>query len=251
MQDHFSAVAHAYNEIRTTDQAPVRFIHERLSNLDSISGMDLGTGTGRYAALLLQDIPGLHLTCVDRNEPMLREAAHLLAPMGPHRFNLLCADVDALPLQPRLFDCAMTFNAIHHFDLAAFLSGIRGILRSGGLLFVYTRLPEQNRRSIWGRFFPGFVAKETRLYDLDQVEDALRAGGLALDSTEVFRYERETSLDRLLAQASAGHYSTFSLYGMKEFEDALAAFRANLDAAFSNTHDIRWTDENIMIMARA
>lgn len=252
MQEHFSSVAHAYNEIRTTDHAPVRFIHERLHGPGPVSGMDLGTGAGRYAVLLLREIPGLSLTCVDQNEPMLQEAARVLNPIGPHRFAVLCANVDALPIRPQSFDCISTFNAIHHFDLPAFFAGAREALRPGGLLFVYTRLPEQNRQTIWGRFFPGFAAKETRLYELHTIEDALgNSGGLTLESTRLFRYERETSLDRLVAQALGGHYSTFSLYGPKQFEEAVATFCANLRAAFSNTDDVRWTDENIMLTARA
>jgi SAM-dependent methyltransferase len=252
MQEHFSSVAQAYNEIRTTDIEPVRFVRERLGRRGPANGLDIGTGAGRYAFLLLREMVGLRLTCVDRNEAMLAQAARLLTPMGCDRFALVCADVGTLPVEADSFDCAMTFNAVHHFDLASFLVSARRALRTRGWLFVYTRLPAQNERSIWGRFFPEFAAKEDRLYGLDELTGAVQdCGGFALDSTHVFHYERATSLDRLLTQATSGDYSTFSLYREAEFERALSEFQANLEAAVPDTDDIRLIDENIMLTARA
>ena len=43
-----------------------------------------------------------------------------------------------------------------------------------GRLFVYTRLPEHNARSIWGRYFPGFAQRETRLLTLGELHGAIK-----------------------------------------------------------------------------
>jgi hypothetical protein len=59
----------------------------------------------------------------------------------------------------------------------------------GGRLFVYTRTPEQNARTIWGRWFPGFTEREQRLYSEATLTD-----------------------ERLRAQVEGRHHSTFSLY---------------------------------------
>ena len=45
-------------------------------------------------------------------------------------------------------------------DLGRFLAAGARVLKPGGLLFIYTRTPQQNARTIWGRYFPGFTEHE-------------------------------------------------------------------------------------------
>ena len=105
------------------------------------------------------------------------------------------------------------FNAVHHFDLARFSGEASRVLTPSGQLVVYTRTPEQNRRTIWGRHFPEFATRETRLYEVNDVR-------AALDATGAFRSVRAqtvawlvtTSLVRLVEQVTHYHYSTFRLY---------------------------------------
>jgi SAM-dependent methyltransferase len=251
MQEHFSKVAPAYNEIRTTDSEPIGYIRDRLGGTDRLTGLDVGTGAGRYALLFLREIPGLRLTCIDRNPRMLVEAAQVLAPLGPQRFDLVCSDSGSLPVTAATSDCVLTFNAVHHFDLAAFFRSARRALKKDGWLFVYTRLREQNEQTVWGRHFPEFAAREDRLYSIGELQGALDGGGFAVDAVESFRFERQETRERLIAQATSGHYSTFSLYSDAAFGRALAEFQANLESGFEDQDDIRWTDENIMFVARA
>ena len=42
------------------------------------------------------------------------------------------------------------FNAVHHVDLARLAGEVARVLTPAGQLVVYTRTPEQNRRTIWG-----------------------------------------------------------------------------------------------------
>ena len=250
--EHFSQVSDVYNGIRTTDLEPIDYIRKRLGTRTRIVGAEVGAGGGRYSHLLLREIPGLQLTCSDLNEEMLRQAGQFLRSRGARNYELVNANSTSLPLAADCLDCLVTFNAVHHFDLSSFLEETGRVLKNGGRLFIYTRLPSQNANNIWGRYFPDFTRMETRLYSLDQLADSLRrAPSLELDSMQVFRYPRSSSLQRLLEQARNGHYSTFSLYGKEHFERAILQFEGNLREAFRNEKDIRWVDENTMLVAHS
>ena len=72
MHEHFSKLSASYNELRTTDVEPVLYVRERLQDQGEIRAADIGCGAGRYDLLLLQHLPGLHLTCMDTQLSNLR-----------------------------------------------------------------------------------------------------------------------------------------------------------------------------------
>ena len=103
-------------------------------------------------------------------------------------------------------------------------------------MVIYTRLLCQNETSIWGKYFPDFNTVERRLYSLDTIEAAIRSiPGLALDTIKLFRFDRVSSLERLVEKARAGHYSTFSLYKKERLEECISEFRENIMRNFSDT----------------
>ena len=116
---------------------------------------------------------------------------------------------------------------------------------------MYTRLKSQNMRNIWGRFFPGFVEKENRLYNLVQIgewSDKLEA--LRLEAIHFFKFNRALPLKQILSQAEKKHYSTFSLYTEVEFDKALKRFKENIKRNFEDIKRVQWSDENVMILFR-
>lgn len=251
MDVHFSRVAGLYSDIRNTDHTPIHFIRDALDGADRIMGADIGCGSGRYSALLLECLEGLNLTCVDANRTMLDELTHNFGDCGIRDFKTVHARIEDLDLEDESLDCVISFNAVHHFDFPLFTTTMRDCLKSGGHGFIYTRTPEQNRQTIWGRYFPGFQEKETRLYRLDQMKTWFEeAGGLELVAVERFRYPRHCGLDDLLWQARNHHYSTFSLFSEDQFERGLTAFEVNLRRHFSSPAAITWFDENLMLHLR-
>jgi hypothetical protein len=137
---------------------------------------------------------------------------------------------------------------VHHFDFPEFLRKSRDGLAAGGHLFVYTRLPGQNARSIWGRYFPGFTEKETRLPELGDIHRWIEdTPGLRFVSATCLRYPRRSSLERLVEQARNRHYSTFSLFDPDAFEKALAVFREKVRGRYADT--VEWHDENVLVHA--
>ncbi len=251
MQNHFAGLAPSYREFRTTDTRPIRLIADRLRGREAVKGADIGCGEGRYDLLLFQHLPRLHLTCIDANREMLDEAAACLDASRISAYEIVQSSIAELELPAQAFDCVFTFNAIHHFDFATFLAKAGTAVKADGHVFIYTRLPEQNARTIWGRFFPGFVERETRLYELADMRRWIgETDHLVLESVETCRYPRRAGLERLLDQARSKHYSTLSLYARAEFETALAAFEHNLRRDFDDLDQIEWYDENVLLHLR-
>ncbi|HYT26816.1 MAG TPA: methyltransferase domain-containing protein [Actinomycetota bacterium] len=244
LADHFEQVASVYESLRTTDEAPVREIRQLLPDRPVV-GVDVGCGTGRYSKLLRALLPeGSLLVGSDVSPAMLAElragnqGRALVAPVR--------STAEELPLRTGSLDLVTSFNSVHHFDLGRFLAGTVRVLRPDGLLFVYSRTPEQNARTIWGRYFPGFAEREQRLHG----ERALRAAvrqtrGLVVVGTRTFRHARTSTRERLRAQAEGRHYSTFSLYAPDELPAAIEEFLARLPGG-----EVSWVDEHLLLVAR-
>ena len=166
-------------------------------------------------------------------------------------FEAVKSIAENLPLATEHLDCVLTFNAIHHIQALGFLSEASRVLKRNGYLFIYTRLRSQNRRNIWGRHFPLFSEKETRLYESRDLEQMVEATAkLRIEDVRFFRYERASTLNRLLELVSHRHYSTFSQYTDSELRACVVQFEKNVRRTFDNPDNVRWTDENAMLTIR-
>jgi len=244
--DHFERVAAVYESLRTTDEAPVRRIRELLPDRPVV-GLDIGCGTGRYSRPLGRLLPaGSRLVASDVSAAMLAEfttgdngRAHELLPLR--------STAEELPLRTCSLDMVTAFNCVHHFDLGRFLTAVARVLRPDGQLFIYTRTPLQNARTIWGRYFPGFTEHEQRLHSEAALRDAVgQTDGLTMVATQTFTHPRSSTVERLRAQAEGGHYSTFSLYTPAERRASIAAFMARLPRP-----EVAWVDEHLLLVASA
>ena len=249
---HFSRIAHKYKVLRITDLEPILFIKKELQKLPKIKAADVGCGDGGCDAKLFQYIGDkLYLHCIDANLKMLKQLEGYLAQHGIKNFQIREAPAKNLPIEDNSLDCIFTFNAIHHFKLLRFLKEASRVLKNNGYLFIYTRLRSQNSRNIWGKYFPLFNQKETRLYELNELKEILRKiSKLKIQSVEYFKYKRVSSLDWLVEQAQNRHYSTFNLYTKEEFAQSLEKFEQNLQLHFRDLKNIEWFDENILLVIR-
>jgi len=252
MHVHFSRLASVYNGLRTTDAAPVRIIAKTLAGQRVERCVDVGCGSGRYSLLLMSAFPGLHVTCCDINRAMLDEAGRYLSVHGQTRFDLRLADAESLRLSDARFDFIASFNAIHHFDPVAFLARAAGLLGRHGKIFLYTRLHEQNAETIWGRYFPGFLDRERRLYRTRQIRGWLhKLDRLELREIRLVQHRRSASLARLVELARCQHYSTFEYYTEEELSVALEVFRRRIRRRFAETARVEWREGNAMIILQA
>ncbi len=242
VDDHFERVAAVYESLRTTDEAPVRWIGRLLPDRP-VAGLDIGCGTGRYSRLLRALLPdGSLLIGSDVSAAML---AQLQAGNHDHRVVVpLVSAAEELPLRTGSLDLVTAFNCVHHFDLARFLTAVARVLQPDGQLFIYTRTPQQNARTIWGRYFPGFTEHEQRLHSEAAFRDAIRrTAGLTMVAAHTFKHRRSSTAERLRAQAEGHHYSTFSLYSPDELRASITAFLSWLPGP-----EVCWTDEHLLVV---
>jgi SAM-dependent methyltransferase len=241
--DHFDRVAAAYESLRTTDEAPVRRIRQLLPDRP-VTGLDVGCGTGRYSRLLRGLLPdGSRLAGSDVSAAML---AQFKAGSGGHALGVLplVSAAEQLPFRTASLDLVTAFNCVHHFALGRFLTAVARVLQPDGRLFIYTRTPQQNARTIWGRYFPGFTEHEQRLHSKAAFQDAVqRTDALTMVAAQTFSHPRSSTAERLRAQAEGRHYSTFSLYPPEELRACIAAFLARLPGP-----EVSWVDEHLLIV---
>jgi ubiquinone/menaquinone biosynthesis C-methylase UbiE len=244
VSDHFEQVAAVYDSLRTTDEAPVRRICQYLPD-SPVTGLDIGCGTGRYTRPLRGQLPdGSLLIASDVSAPMLAQLTPGSHGHAPGLAPLLSA-AEELPLQTASLDLVTAFNCIHHFDLDRFLTSVARVLKPGGQLFIYTRTPQQNARTIWGRFFPGFAEHEQRLHNESAFRRAFeRNSGLTMAAMQTFSHLRSSTAERLRIQAEGHHYSTFSLYAPEELRASITTFLARLPGP-----EVSWADEHLLVVA--
>jgi len=248
MYNHFSKIASLYKDVRTTDIDPILFITKKLKDRTKIEAADIGCGAGRYDLFLFKYLNNLSLLCIDNNESMLEQTSNHLKNNGITSFRIMKADMNNLSLKDCSMDCIFTFNAIHHFDFIKFLENVGRAIRETGFIFIYTRLRSQNAKNIWGRYFPLFLEKEDRLYELDEMEKIINStNSLTIESIKKFKYKRSSTLEQLIDKVKARHYSTFSLYKEEELEYCLKRFQKNIINNFDDLAQVEWFDENILL----
>ena len=221
LSDHFANVSARYRTLRELDLGAVRLISEVVARVADpgrpVRLLDVATGSGRYpdavshclTSVLAMEVVPIGL---DLSPAMLMQARIHDGHAGPRARHLVGA-VETLPFRAASCDVMTCFNAVHHVDLARFAGEASRVLTPSGQLIVYTRTPEQNRRTIWGRHFPEFAARETRLHEVNDVRAALQAtGAFASVRAQTVPWAVTTSLSRLVEQTTHYHYSTFRLY---------------------------------------
>lgn len=253
MENHFNKIAERYRQLRTTDIEPILYIKKELDTMCQAHGADVGCGAGRYTVRLAKQLGnkcGL-LYCIDKSTSMLMQLKGFFKEHGINHFKILHGDAHEIPLKTNSMDFVVSFNAVHHFDLSKFLIEASRVLKNKSRLFIYTRLKSQNAKNIWGYFFPDFAKKETRLYELDQLQRAISSTTrLSLREVKFFEYDRTSTLWRLEEQAKGYHYSTFRLYSKNEFNRSLQIFRENIMKNY-DPDNVHWKDENVLLVVES
>ena len=255
---HFGEVSSRYRSLRELDLGAVRVISGVLARATDrgrpLRLVDVGTGAGRYleavgeslsAALASGVFPiGLDLT------PAMLKQARIRNGHASLRAQHLVSTVEMLPFHASSCDAITCFNAVHHFDLARFMSEVSRVLTPSGQLVLYTRTPEQNRRTIWGRYFPEFTTRETRLHQLEDLRAALEAtSAFASIRTQIVPWKVETSLSRLVEQATHYHYSTFRMYSDGALHAAIDTFQDRVRQAFPDATRITHDNDHVVVIA--
>lgn len=255
LRQHFTEIAPFYRKIRANDPRVVQLVADLLVRRASpgtrLRLLEVGSGTGRYLEEITSRLTRSH--SVSSYAVGLDESLHMLLGAPPQP--IACATrvagaAEAFPFSSGMFSVVLSFNAIHHFDLTLFLSEAARALGPGGQLVIYTRTPEQNRRTIWGRYLPGFTERETRLYEAETLRAAISETDAFFDiRLRTIPWSVTTSLARLLQQARAFHYSTLRLYSTAELDEALEVFEDRVAKAFSGPRNINAENDHQLVLA--
>ena len=258
MARHFRTIGPRYRGLRELDGVAVRRVSLELgqisNGMDCPRILDVGAGTGRYTEAVVHDRAehiGIRYRGVAYDAiPEMLHGGPEHQPKDTPSMDRAIGFAEFLPFAAQSFSAVLSFNALHHFDLWAFLAEAARVLQPKGRLILYTRTPEQNQRTIWGKFLPHFAERETRLYTESTLGVTL--GAISdFESVELcqMRWTMSTSLSRLLEQARSGGYSTFRFYSADEFEEAISVFEDRVRATFDDPSAIIAQNDHLLVLA--
>ena len=152
----FGSVAQAYDRARASyPRASVEWVLELGGTRAGLRVLDLGAGTGRLSAVLLE--MGIEVVAVEPDDAM-----RALIPVGAQA---LSGTAEQVPLPNASVDAVMVGQAWHWFDHEQALAQVRRVLRPGGVLGLLWNLFDD--RVPWVAKLAAAAAAEDRLSAMD------------------------------------------------------------------------------------
>lgn len=116
MSDFFTARVSGYDEHMFTNVEGCKEGYIKMASLVPKSTeklLDLGSGTGLELDRIFEILPDIEVTAIDLTQAMLDE----LAKKHPSkRMNLICGDYFTVDFGLNCYDCAVSFQTMHHFS---------------------------------------------------------------------------------------------------------------------------------------
>ncbi|MBQ3137627.1 MAG: class I SAM-dependent methyltransferase [Clostridia bacterium] len=115
MADFFAERADMYDEHMLTEVEGCKEGYRKMASLipgNTEAILDLGCGTGLELDEIFSLYPDINVTGIDLSDVMLRK---LREKHPDKRLSLICADYFAENLGESRFDCAISFQTMHHF----------------------------------------------------------------------------------------------------------------------------------------
>lgn len=110
--------------------------------------LEIGSGAGANAQVLLERHPDIQLTATDLDPVMVAAARRRLASHG-HRVTVTEADTTALPFEDDRFDAVVSLLMLHHvIDWRDALTEVARVLRPGGTLVGYDLTDRLTARAV-------------------------------------------------------------------------------------------------------
>lgn len=163
----FDAQAATYDAGMEGEHARQLYPHVLAEVVHAVAGspsprlLDLGCGTGALAELVLGEVPGARLACVDLSPRMAEVAQGRLG----DRAEVLLGDAERLPFHEASFDAAWCNDSFHHYpdpERAAFQAW--RALAPGGTLVVGDVWQPGPARAVMNAWMPRSREGDVRIY---------------------------------------------------------------------------------------
>jgi ubiquinone/menaquinone biosynthesis C-methylase UbiE len=232
----YDEIGKTYNLTRRADP----FITERLAYLSEFRKeglyLDIGCGSGNYTHELQQ--LGYNFIGIDPSGEML-EKAKLKNPAIDWRLG----SAESLSLNKNSIDGVVATLTIHHWqDLGKGFAELARVLKPGGILVLFTSLPEQMQNYWLRRYFPIMIeASIVQMPSLEQISAAMKAADISIIQSE--NYFVKSDLQDLFLQSGkndpelyfqpevrAGISSFASLANTEEINEGLTRLRKDIDS---------------------
>ena len=209
----FSRRAATYDELRPTDENWWE-VYETLVREGDLGGrrvLDVGSGTGRFAAALSERAK---VWGVDESPEMI-EVARARAPGV--RFKK--ASAYALPFKDGWFDRVTMWLVIHLLDRTRALAEIRRVLAQDGRIAVATFDPSYFRVFWFRDYFPSMEEIDLERFPTrEEFQTELTAAGFAAPGFTRISQEASVSREVALERIRGRHIATFDLISDEEWE---------------------------------
>lgn len=198
VRDSFDRAAESYDAAAVLQ----KFVRtEMLSRLDLVSMqprkiLDAGCGTGHASAALMKKYSKAELVSLDLALGMLKKTRSNNASLanrikrffGQSKQNLLCADIEQLPLADSSVDMIFSNLAVQWCnDLDAAFKGMHRVLGTNGLLTFSTLGPDTLKELRAASKTEGERVSVSRFFDMHDIGDALVRAGFAAPVLDVER----------------------------------------------------------------
>jgi ubiquinone/menaquinone biosynthesis C-methylase UbiE len=177
----YDAWARRYDDTRGASPSVLRPLLEALGPAAARSLLDIGGGTGNYAAALCQT--GFAVAHCDPSAGMVQRTLSKLA----GRMDSVIAAGQHLPFRNESFDCAIAIKVLNHVaDRRAFVREAKRVTRSGP--FVLVHATKESIAANWICHYVPSLLQQERFEPESETIDALRAVGYSSVDTGHIRY---------------------------------------------------------------
>ncbi len=152
----------------------VQLILEYLGELNGKRILDVGSGKGRFARVLVERHPRARLIAFDLSEAMLRHV--------PNGIGTCAGSMTALPFQNGAFDCAYATESLEHaVDIDTAIAEMCRVVKPGGRIVIIDKNAEH-----WGRLE---TPEWEKWFDRKELEGLLRKHCAHVESRPISYWE--------------------------------------------------------------